>query len=776
MHRTVTWILAPILFATLFALRPVAAGTDDDKSGDHAGTPLPRLILALYDGRREEKVRETRLHRYVELVMNHLGFQMVYHDVARGMPAAILDTNYAAVLSWLDGPVPDPQSYAAWADSVRAQDRPAEQLKLIVLGETGLSDAAAGSQSQAFFGRIGIHMPTADHRFGPWARLSYSDPLLIGFERDFTVSDTTLPLISAVPPAVSHLRLTEPDALGAATTDLVVAAPTGAYAQGSTLIRYDVDADMSFWVLNPFRFFESLLGDGLRPIPDTTTLDGRRIFFSNMQGDGWTAPLPADRRGEPVRLAGGLILDELIRPYPDLPVSVALVTGDLDPKLGGRFAKMGEDAARATFGLPNVEVASCTRSLPLRWGFFENYRRDEELRTIERGRAAKGSLKGGLLTEAFSSLAEVFANDLSRASAARASGLRKYASEPFDLDTEVAGSLAALKALAPPERSATLIGWDGDAEVFEGALARARLAGVSAIGGGGGIYDPVAPSVSNLTPLSVQVGAERQIYNALGGDALYTNFWTEPIHGLLRLQAVLDATDRPRRLKPFQLSYSPFSALRFGSLNAIKTLLNRARTAFVAPIRASEYARIAEGFASVQIFDTGPLQWRIERRGALQTVRFDTGAGDLELDAARCRGVLGGRHEGGTFYVSLDPAEEKPVIALAEPHLSSEGGSGQADAAFELDNARWMIRDLATDSCKAEFDASGFGRGEMTWRVPRPGDYHVEMYESAAATSSGRPAFWKDAVANDDRLLSFSLPDVKGRPVRVLISSCKLGG
>ena len=775
LRRTAGWLAASILIVALFTLRPDAARAQVDESGDHSGEPVPRLILALYDGRDEGKVRWTRLHRYVELVINHLGFHMVYHDIARGMPADVLDPDYAAVMSWLEGPVPDPQAYAAWAGTVRTQAGTADGLKLIVLGATGLSAAAADSQAQAFLGRIGIDRLVDDHRFGPWGRLAYRDPALIGFERDFTVSDTTLPLVRAVPPAVSHLSLTEPDALGAATTDLVVTAPTGAYVEESALIRYDADAEMSFWVLNPFRFFESLLGNGLRPIPDTTTLDGRRIFFSHIQGDGWTAPLPADRPDEPVRLGGSVILDELIRPFPDLPVSLALITGALDPELGGRFAKMGEDTARAAFSLPSVEVASCTRTLPLRWGFFENYRRDEELQAIERAGAAKASPNRGLLTEAFSSLAEVFADDLSRASAARASGLRKYTRDPFDLDAEIAGSLAGLTALAPPERPATLIAWGGDTQVFEAALARARLTGVAAIGGGGGLYDPVAASITNLTPLSVQVGAERQIYHALGGDALYTNFWTEPIHGLLRLQGVLDATERPRRLKPFELSYSAFSALRFGSLNAIKTLLERARKEFVVPIRASQYARIAEGFTTVQTFSTGPRQWRIERRGALQTIRFDTDAGDLELDTARCRGVLGGRHEEGAFYVSLDPAEEGPIVALEEPRPRGEGGPGEADAVFALDNTRWMIRGLATDDCKAVFDASGFGQGEMTWRVPHAGSYHVEMYEGATATSSSGPVFWEDAIAKDDGRLSLSLPDVKGRPVRVAISSCPSG-
>lgn len=776
MKRRCTNFRAVLFFeavAVVAALSSLGGGYADELKQE-VEAPIPRQILALFDGSREAEPRWTRLHRYAELVLNHMGFHVVYHDIAVNVPPETLGDNYAAVLTWFDAAVGEPQRYLAWANRVRTLESAAEPIKLVVFGESGLSSAQMmGDQGRAFLKRLGVEVRSADHRFGVWGHVAHRDPVFVGFERDFTLTGQDLPIVVASSPdGVSHLRVAEAESVGGNATDLVVTAATGGYVHESALLRYDEDAQMSLWVLNPFAFFRRVLVEGLVPIPDTTTLNGRRIFFSNVNGEGWTLPRPSDRPGEPVRLAGGIVLDELIARYPELPVSVGLVTGDLDPELGGRFAEMGGAIASAALSLPHVEAASRTRTLPLRWRFFENYRREKELESGERSAHFKRARNAGVLPEAFASLAEAFTEHGTQPSATLGGALRKYGREPFDLDAEIGGALHDVAELAPADRSVPLVGWGGDADVFEGALAKARLAGVAAIGGGGGMYDPVAPSISNLRPLSAQVGSERQIYDALAGDAAYTNFWTEPIHGLLRLQTVLDATERPRRLKPVQISYTAFSALRFGSLNAVRTLLDRARHAPLIPIRASTYARIAEDFVNVRIVRIGPMQWRILGRGSLQTLRFEGDVSGIALDMKRCQGVLGARRENGAFYVSLDPAVEQAVVALGSATDTDKGGFGETHNRFELDNARWLVRGLVADSCKATFDASGFGLGEMSWHVPTSGSYRVEMHEDGRDALSSQPIYWDNVVAGDDRMLSFALPAASGRERRVAITSC----
>lgn len=267
----------------------------------------------------------------------------------------------------------------------------------------------------------------------------------------------------------------------------------------------------------------------------------------------------------------------------------------------------------------------------------------------------------------------------------------------------------------------------------------------------------------------MQVGAEHQVYAALSGDAAFTNFWSAPAHGFLRLDRTVAATEAPRRLKPYELSYAAYSALGLGLRNAVRHHLDAVRSARLAPIAGSEYAAIAHGFATTRVAALGPLRWSVAGRGALATVRFDR-AGGIELDAGRSEGVTGSRREGETLYVGLDPARDDAVVALRSRVPQDAGGVMEPPRrAFELDNARWQVRDLAQDGCSLRFRASGYGPGDMSWRVPAPGPYGIEV----ADADSGKRIYWDQLTVGTDGMLTTSVPAVAAeRPVRVSLSGC----
>jgi len=730
------------------------------------GTPVPRVVLALYDGTAEAAPRTSRLHRFVELPLNVLGYQLAYHDLGAGLPPSTLGAEIAGVVSWFDRPVPDPQAFALWASSVRRPEGAAGDVALIVLGETGLTgDVAAEPQGEAFLQRLGIRLREREYDFGIWGRAAISDPTLIGFERDFTLADGHLPLISAVEGAAQvHLSVGEPAAVGGVATDLVVSTAAGAYAHSAALVRYDAAGNMAFWLLDPFTWFERCLGDDPWPRPDTTTLSGRRLFFSNLNGEGWTLPVGRRGRGSTDTTAAERLVEDVLKPFPDIPVTVALVTGDLSPALNGRAAALGAELARVAFALPQVEIGSRSRTLPLQWGFFETYRPEAEREALRRA-AARARDGVALVPGMLSGLVRTFSDTRSTAALGLAGAPRQYAVEPFDLAAEIEGSFRTLEDLAPPGRTAAVMAWSGDAKPFEAALAQVRGLGAANLGGGGGLFDPAAPSIANLAPFSVAVGPERQIYDALAGDALLTKSWTTPLHGLLRLEAVYAATDLPRRLKPMQLAYTAFSALEEASFHALKHRLEAVRTASVAPVRASDYARMVEGFTTVRITDLGGLRWRIESRGALETVRFDGVACDAEVDWQASQGVLGSRCHGDALYVALDAAVDQPVVALAH----HEDGAGDASGwPFRLEESRWRVRRLERDACTARFEAGGFGPGEMTWLAPARGPYRVGL-----AAGDGVSLTVADAIEPDaDGRLRFTLPATDGRWVEVTVSGC----
>jgi hypothetical protein len=734
-------------------------------AAEELGELEPRRILALFDGRRDTAPRQTRIHRFVELPLNHLGYQLDYYDLRRGLPPAVIGADVAAVISWLDAQPPDVAAFQAWAAKVRRAGADPDGLKVIALGTPAVAEFNETSdEAQAYLTRLGIETMGPARRLGMWSHVATLDTNVIGFERDFTVAAGQEPVVVARKgDAVSHLRVAA-SSIGGPATDLVVTAAHGAYASAAALVRED-EWGLWRWILDPFAFFEQVLEPSLRPVPDATTLSGRRIFLATITGEGWNTPVPSDSLNEVPVLAGAIVLDQFILPYPDIPAALALVSGELDPALGGTFAEAGVATAQSALLQPQIEAASLTRTLPARWSFFENYRRDVELAIADRLSRAPRTLERGLVPEAVSTLGRAFGVDESRAYMSRdGDAPRLYMLQPFDLHGEIGGSLSEISALAPEAAPAALMIWSGDAEMFEAALRAAREAGAEAIGGGGGVMDQTVPSLTTLSPLSVPVGEEQQVYDPLSDDSSFTNFWSTPSYGFFRLKETLDATDKPRRLKPYYLSFGAASALQFGPRNAVLFHLERARNAEVIPIKASHFARIARGFSTTQVIALGDRRWRIENRGVLQTIRFDHALGYV-LDWGRSEGVLGMRRHGQSLYIALDAGHDRPVVAIKASSNPVHAGNTPH---FGLENSRWAIDHLKQNACSTTFRAIGYGPGGMTWHVPRAGTYKIEVFEEGENT----PAYWDDLTVSSDLILTTMLPPIALRPVRITLSGC----
>src|SRR5262249_4626749 len=253
---------------------------------------------------------------------------------------------------------------------------------------------------------------------------------------------------------------------------------------------------------------------------------------------------------------------ELIAPYPDLPVAVGVIGADVDERYGTPEA--GRVAARELFALPQVEVATHSYTHPYQWSFFENYDRQLEERIIgpdesewkavvgDRMRRIARKLFPGLVRKGGETEGKFIDDDPPRA----------YSEFPFDLDQEIRGAITAAEDLAPEGKHGTLYLWSGGAEPFEGAIARTRRLGLRNLNGGDSRFDADYPSISYLAPISRAVGAERQIYAGNANDYIYITDGSGREHGFLNLDATINATENPRRLKPINISItcSPASA------------------------------------------------------------------------------------------------------------------------------------------------------------------------------------------------------------------------
>jgi hypothetical protein len=132
---------------------------------------LPRTVLALYDGAREGAARDTRIHRYAEAPLNHLGYRLRYVDLSEAPPPEAL-TGVAAALTWFDAPPPDAAAQARWASALG--DR---EVRLISLGDPGLS----GPEAAPALSRICLAAPPRALRLSLTTRITWTNPDHIRF-------------------------------------------------------------------------------------------------------------------------------------------------------------------------------------------------------------------------------------------------------------------------------------------------------------------------------------------------------------------------------------------------------------------------------------------------------------------------------------------------------------------------------------------------------------------------------------------------------------------
>lgn len=679
------------------------------------GKLYPRTILAVYDSRVTADAWRTNAHRMAEMPLNYLGFAVRYHDIRKGLPDPSSLEGVRAVLSWFEGDsMPDPEGYVAWLERMVQSGR-----RFVCLGEPAIRQSSLGRPTpqpviDRFWKLLGLR------NAGHWSsvtydsRIAYRDPAVVEFERPYRGVLAPFELVTKADPAVRvHLELRRGAGGSAPTAHLVTTSPRGGYAAiGYT--HYQGTDTFRQWHLNPFEFFDLACGGANGPRLDTTTLSGRRMYYSHIDGDGWRNKTEVQPYRMRAALSAEVILKEVLERFPDLPATVAPIAADLDPRLLGSDQAMA--AARAMFALSHVEAGTHTYTHPLRWEFFESYSEAAERKSV----AAKD-------------------------------GPRSYWNTGFDLRREVAGSAAFLNRLLPAGKQVTLLQWSGNTRAFEAAISEARKAGLRNINGGDTRFDAEFPSTIWVAPVGREVGQEFQVYSSASNENTYTDLWTQHFFGYRFLGRTHDRTESPRRLKPVNLYYHMYSGEKLPALRALLENLERVRATEIIPVAASYFAGVGDGFWTARIREMGPEQWRIENRDRLQTVRFDNAAG-RRVDFSRSAGVVGQRLHQGSLYVALDEAVAEPVVALRS------GAVGRGDAVPWLVHSRWRIWRVAAAPGEVRFVTSGFGGGDMVWQMGLPGKYRVWVAGKAA-----------DAVAGPDGLLSTTVRANGAEPVEVTI-------
>ncbi len=718
----------------------------------HADEPVVvnRDILALYDGREEQTADYTRVHHYAEMPLNYLGYTVSYWDVSKGLPDADRLAHAHGILTWF-------MSAQRRELFVLLQQAAARDVRIVVLGGGGFpSVEEAQVEANRLFAQIGFEMTESTIDLTYETKVVHRDAM-IGFERDL---DSVLPqysLIKVVGADVArHLTLAQHAADGDAESTVVLTSPRGGFA-ANRYFQYDIPGtSIVQWIVDPFAFFTAAFGALPGPIPDVTTISGRRIYMSHIDGDGWNNLSLIAQYHDEKMISAAVVAHKLIEPYPDLPVSVGVIGADVDPRYG--YVSTGQGVARELYRLPQVEVATHSYTHPFNWSFFEQYDRAREEQALghtgigwtsslmSRARAMSERLFPGIAQRRRHSESVLADSDPPRA----------YSNFDFDLSQEISGAVEASQQLAPAGKRTAVYLWSGDAEPFEEAVARTRQLGIRNLNGGDSRVDADAPSIAYIAPIARPVGNERQVYAADANDYIFMSDDHGREFGFLYLGKTIEATENPRRLKPIDVYYHMYVGERSVELNAVQHHLDALRHAPLAPIAVSHYAAIADGFFSTRILQLDASTWRISDRGALQTLRFDD-AGRVTVDFSRSAGVLGQTRRGEVLYVALDPATDAATVAL------SPIGSARPSVPY-LISARWAFSDLHRHPCGFTADAEGYGVGDMTWSGLAPGAYGVLVRRS------NETILEQEAMVDSTGLLTLALKADAIKPLLIDVS------
>lgn len=748
--------LCLIVGACAAPLRSVAAF-----SIEFQGRGIKRTLLALYDGRVEATPSETRIHKMSEMPLNHLGFVVEYHDIRSGFPKLADLPRHRAILTWFVDDLADPTAYIDWLDSATETG-----IKLVMLGEIAPRETRElGPRINKILARIGILSTDNYQELTLKAKAIVVDPQMIGFERKLDKAIPGFPIITRTSEATrGHLAIEIPTAAGTLRTYPVTTSDMGGYAAQNFTVDHDPNTSRNGWTINPFNFFRLALGDERFPIPDVTTVSGRRIYFSHIDGDGWNNMTEVDGYRDGQSLSVEVVTKEAIEAYPDLPVSVGLIAGDVQPLLGGTLE--GIKWAKRLFALPNVEVASHTHTHPYTWQFFEAYDRDAEMAKIRAYRPPAMPLRERLTAAMMRTAGKTYANPRYDPFIAGTDDLpRTYLRQPYSPESEFLGALKISETLAPAGKRAKLYLWSGNTTPFEAGIAATRAAGARNMNGGDSRLDREYPSVIYVPPLSRVIGKQRQIYAVNSNENTYTNDWTGPFGGQMMLEHTLRNTETPRRLKGFNLYYHMYSGEKPAALRAITHFMQTARTTAVVPIAASQYAAMADDFFTLEMEQVDLFSWAITRRGAVETVRFDD-ADKLALDFVASAGVLGANRHAGSLYVALDPAVVRAVVTLkARPDSEIPVGAGrQGVPLLTLVEARWRLSHAKAGDCLQSYTAEGYGPGDILWQTEAGRSFKVRA--SRAGQLLSEDVRWADARG----LLAVSLPANGLEPLDIVLA------
>jgi hypothetical protein len=537
---------------------PYVATKELNSYGYSSKNALKREILTLINDTKVNRIEQSA-HLYGAVPLEYLGYiQKLYNVDKKPLPTMAQMQRYGGVVIWLNKNYNDPEKLMEWIEKVRKFN-----IKIVFASSFSMNNLNLLKPLNI----INKEMKTdIKHTY----TLLHKDSM-IGYEMS--------PPLNTVPYLLEakngEVLYSVKDEKGEKTT-LAAIMPWGGYAiEKAFMIELSGD---NLWTINPFKFFQKALRLPKIPAPDVTTENGKRIFFSHIDGDGIANRVEWD----PELFSGNTIYSDILSQY-KVPISVSVIGSEINknglfPKLSPQLIKI----VKKMFALPNVEPATHTFTHPFFWNKIINGNLDEKYRLKPKG-------------------------------------------YKFSLNYEIKGMLDEInEKLLPPNKTpkARTIFWSGDCTPPAKILKYVYKNHILNLNGGDTTITNLHPWLSNIAPLGLERAGYYQIYTGEQNENIYTNEWLGPFWGFKKVVQTFKLTNSPRRLKPIDIYYHLYSGSKRASINALKYVYDWTLKQDVNPIFASEYIRKVMDFYTLSIAEDHK-SYLFSGLKHLKTVRLD---------------------------------------------------------------------------------------------------------------------------------------------------------
>ncbi|MDB6070233.1 MAG: hypothetical protein JWL81_1404, partial [Verrucomicrobiales bacterium] len=584
-----------------------------------------------------------------------MGYELDYLNIGKVSPPADLDARYCGVIfdENLSLPNAGEEWYVNWI-----LRQTSKGLKVLFCGQYPLQQDLQRGRLLKGLGMWGSYTQVTKPQE---VNLRVLDPKMMNFEAPTRAHLAEIEDSRAPRDATVYLSVaSRDDTANAMQFDAVYTASWG----GALLDPYhtfQVSTEDQASLFDPFIFLNTIWPATAFPAPDATTRDGRRIFFSQIDGDGFNGVTTFAGN----RICGELVRDHILKKYP-LPITASLIESSMkgleEGQKGDERARL-EEVARSILAMGNVQAASHSFSHPYVW-----IDHDDEYIPMYENRA--------LVLKPEAELNGV------------------------DPEREVAGSIAYVQSLCPPGKKCDLMLWSGNCRPGAAAIKVCRRIGVENLNGGNTTISRRHPYLSNISPRVMTWEGEPQVFAAVQNEFVYTRNWKGPFFGGFRqVTETFAMSGEPRRLKPVNLYYHFYSAATPGALKALTEAYDWVMERPLHSMTAAEFARTARDAWATRIHRVGADRSVISNEGHARTFRLPAGSPVPDLDASR--NVTGFVREGDSLYIHTNGAPVVDLVLASKPAPRLHLESSVAEIEFtRLDKTG---ADFLTDDLKPEY-------------------------------------------------------------------------